>query len=164
MCANLFRSCLTLCGPMDCNLPDSSVHGILQARILESAAISFSIYFQVGVHQFYILQFGSCYFNPSPIFFCYHLRNPFSSNEWSFTEITVHYVRAFDSLDACVLELRVGVPLQMLLIWAEFLSLSYTQHLPSDCLMMSILHLSSFSVFYFIGKRRYGWKFGCQEK
>ena len=27
--------CPTLCDPMDCSLPDSSVHGILQARILE---------------------------------------------------------------------------------------------------------------------------------
>ena len=30
------------CDPMDCSLPDSSVHGILQARILEWIAISFS--------------------------------------------------------------------------------------------------------------------------
>ena len=30
------------CDPMDCSLPDSSVHGILQARILEWVAISFS--------------------------------------------------------------------------------------------------------------------------
>ena len=29
------QSCLTLCNPMDCNLPGSSGHGILQARILE---------------------------------------------------------------------------------------------------------------------------------
>ena len=29
------QSCLTLCDPMDCTLPGSSVHGILQARILE---------------------------------------------------------------------------------------------------------------------------------
>ena len=29
------------CDPMDCSLPGSSVHGILQARILEWAAISF---------------------------------------------------------------------------------------------------------------------------
>ena len=29
----------TLCDPMDCNLPGSSVHGILQARILEWLAI-----------------------------------------------------------------------------------------------------------------------------
>ena len=35
--------CLTLCDPMDCSLPSSSVHGILQARILEWVAISFSI-------------------------------------------------------------------------------------------------------------------------
>ena len=27
--------CLTLCDPMDCSMPGSSVHGILQARILE---------------------------------------------------------------------------------------------------------------------------------
>ena len=36
------QSCLTLCNPMDCSLPGSSVHGIFQARILEWAAISFS--------------------------------------------------------------------------------------------------------------------------
>ena len=35
--------CLTLCNPMDCSLLDSSIHGILQARILEyRVAISFS--------------------------------------------------------------------------------------------------------------------------
>ena len=37
------QSCLTLCDPMDYNLPGSSVHGILQARILEwGIAIPFS--------------------------------------------------------------------------------------------------------------------------
>ena len=34
--------CLTLCNPMDCTLPTSSLHGILQARILEWVAIPFS--------------------------------------------------------------------------------------------------------------------------
>ena len=29
------QPCLTLCDPMDCSLPGSSVHGIFQARILE---------------------------------------------------------------------------------------------------------------------------------
>ena len=33
---------LTLCNLMDCNLPDSSIHAIFQARILEWVAISFS--------------------------------------------------------------------------------------------------------------------------
>ena len=34
--------CLTLCDPMDCSSSGSSVHGILQARVLEWVAISFS--------------------------------------------------------------------------------------------------------------------------
>ena len=33
------QSCLTLSDPMDCSLPDSSVHGIFQARVLEWVAI-----------------------------------------------------------------------------------------------------------------------------
>ena len=36
------QSCLTLCNPMNCRQPGSSVHGILQARILEWVAIPFS--------------------------------------------------------------------------------------------------------------------------
>ena len=36
------QSCLTLCKPMNCSLPGSSVHGIFQARILEWVAIYFS--------------------------------------------------------------------------------------------------------------------------
>ena len=35
----MLQSCLTLCNPMDCSLPASSVHGILQARILEWVAM-----------------------------------------------------------------------------------------------------------------------------
>ena len=36
------QSCPTLCNPLDCSLPGSSVHGILQARILEWVTIPFS--------------------------------------------------------------------------------------------------------------------------
>ena len=36
------QSCLTLCDPVDCGPQGSSVHGILQARILEWVAISYS--------------------------------------------------------------------------------------------------------------------------
>ena len=36
------QSCVTLCDPMDYSLPGSSVHGILQARILQWVAILFS--------------------------------------------------------------------------------------------------------------------------
>ena len=34
--------CMTLCNPVDCSLPVSSVHGIFQARILVRVAISYS--------------------------------------------------------------------------------------------------------------------------
>ena len=36
------KLCVTLCHPMDCSPPGSSIHGIFQARILEWVAISFS--------------------------------------------------------------------------------------------------------------------------
>ena len=36
------QSCPTLCNPMDCSPPGSSVHGIFQARVLEWVAIAFS--------------------------------------------------------------------------------------------------------------------------
>ena len=37
------QSCLTLCDPMHCSPPGSSVHGIFQARILESESVSCSV-------------------------------------------------------------------------------------------------------------------------
>ena len=40
VCAKLCQLCLNLCDPVDCSSPDPSVHGILQAIVLESIAIS----------------------------------------------------------------------------------------------------------------------------
>ena len=40
--ALIAQSCLTLCDPIDCSTAGLSVHGILQARILEWVAIPFS--------------------------------------------------------------------------------------------------------------------------
>ena len=42
MRAKSLKSCLTLCDPVDCSLPVSSVHEIFKARILEWVAIPFS--------------------------------------------------------------------------------------------------------------------------
>ena len=42
MYAKLLHPCQTLFNPMDCSLPGSSVHGILQARILERVAFPFT--------------------------------------------------------------------------------------------------------------------------
>ena len=40
--SDVAQSCLTLCDPMDCSLPGSSIHGIFQARVLKWVVISFS--------------------------------------------------------------------------------------------------------------------------
>ena len=40
--SEVVQSCPTLSDPMDCSLPGSSVHGILQARVLEWGAVAFS--------------------------------------------------------------------------------------------------------------------------
>ena len=41
-CVLVTQLCLTLCNRIDCSLPGSSAHGILQARILEWVSMSFS--------------------------------------------------------------------------------------------------------------------------
>ena len=46
------QSCLTLSDPMDCSPPDSSVHGIFQARVLEWGAIAFWCHFKMKCVNF----------------------------------------------------------------------------------------------------------------
>ena len=59
------QSCPTLCGPMDCSSPNSSVHGFLQARILEWRAIPFSRDLPVGSHVRHYWQNGGT--APAPL-------------------------------------------------------------------------------------------------
>ena len=40
--SEVVQLCPTLCDPMGCSLPGSSIHGICQARVLEWATIAFS--------------------------------------------------------------------------------------------------------------------------
>ena len=42
VCAQSLQSYPTLCDPVDCSPPNSTVHGVLQARTLQWVAISFS--------------------------------------------------------------------------------------------------------------------------
>jgi len=46
--AKSLQSCPTLCDPVDCSLPGSSVHGIFQAIVLEWGAIAFSELQSIG--------------------------------------------------------------------------------------------------------------------
>ena len=55
-------SCVWLCNPVDCSLPGSSVHGILQARVLEWVAMPSSRWSsqpRAGTHDFFISCIGS---------------------------------------------------------------------------------------------------------
>ena len=58
--------CPALCDAMDCNPPGSSVHGLLQARILEWVAISFSILTLRTLQILYPAQTSP----PNPMTFC----------------------------------------------------------------------------------------------
>ena len=60
MHANSLQSFSTLCDPMDCSLPGSSVHRIFQARILEWVAIFFSRESFQSRDQIHISSIGRC--------------------------------------------------------------------------------------------------------
>ena len=50
----VIQLCLTFCGPMDCSLPGSSVHEILQARTLEWVALPFIFEYMHNCKYIYI--------------------------------------------------------------------------------------------------------------
>ena len=86
--SEVFQSHPTLCDPIDCSLPGSSVHRIFQATVLEWIAISFSrgssqprawtrVSFIINRHvtiwatrEIYYLKFGNCFYR-----YCYFLYN-----------------------------------------------------------------------------------------
>ena len=57
VCAKLLQACPTLCNAMDCSPPGSSVHGILQARILEWIAMPSSS--RIYVYTYLKIKLGS---------------------------------------------------------------------------------------------------------
>ena len=73
------QSCPTLSDPMDCSLPGSSVHGIFQARVLESGAIAFSITLESHKTFFFLFPIGEG--NGTPLqYSC--LENPMDGETW----------------------------------------------------------------------------------
>ena len=65
--AKSLQSCPTLCDPTDGSPPGSAVPGILQARTLESVAISFSNQYSIVTVKMTILPKAICRFNAIPI-------------------------------------------------------------------------------------------------
>ena len=79
------QSCPNLCDPVDCSLPGSSVHGTLQARILEWVTISFSSGSSPSRDQTRVSRFGCRHFNlwaTNYTHFCF-----------------INYAKAFDYVD-----------------------------------------------------------------
>lgn len=110
----------------------------------------------VLLFQSFLLFFSLFFFF---LFFCYHLRNPFTFDECSVAEITLHYERAFDSPDACVL----------VSAW-EFHYRCYWFGLSS--FLWAVLHICHLTDYEYIAhlvvcilfhrkKQRYRWKFCC---
>ena len=60
------QSCLTLRYPMDCIPPGSSVHGILQAKVMEWVAIAFSEYLSISIYIHIFLSTHSYEFRKGP--------------------------------------------------------------------------------------------------
>ena len=58
--SSVAQSCPTLCDPMDCSLPGSFLHGILQARVLEWVAIAAVIQHFI-LHQRKKVASGVCF-------------------------------------------------------------------------------------------------------
>ena len=71
------QSCLTLRDLMDCSLPDSSIHGIFQARVLEWGAIAFSemwsylLYILLEFFLYSITIYFVVLLHTYTLFFCY---------------------------------------------------------------------------------------------
>ena len=61
--SELAQSCPTLSDPMDLSLPGSSVHGSLQARVVEWGAIAFSGEQVLSLYLFYIFPHSVIHLN-----------------------------------------------------------------------------------------------------
>ena len=88
------QSCPTLCDPMDCSLPGSTIHGIFQARILEWFAISFSNTRLKGLILSKVIfsKYQECTFKQSDGVLNKHLLDSFYVSS---TYITGHFTSAF---------------------------------------------------------------------
>ena len=70
------QSCQTRRNHMDCSLPGSSVHGILQARVLEWVAIVFSV---IRVLEYSKVDFSLISYQYCPILKCAAVCSPFQA-------------------------------------------------------------------------------------
>ena len=140
------KLCPTVCDPMDCGPPGSSVHGILQARILEWAAVPFSrgIFLTQGsnlglLHCWQILNHLSHQESPSISTLLPFLERH-SSFFWRTLNISCNILLVINSPNVCLrkfLFLFHSFTRYQILVWQFFFSFS-TYFTP----LFSCLHIS----------------------
>ena len=141
------QSCLTLCNPLDCSPPGSSVHGVSQARILEWVAISSSTDFSFKANSQTLFQSGctilhfnqqclsdtiSLSFPPALSVTVFYLTH---SDRWGFPHPSVGKESACSARDASLIPGSgrsagegIGYPLQY--SWASLVA-QLVKHLPA---------------------------------
>ena len=97
--------CLTLCDPVDCSLPGSSVHGILQARILEWVATSFSRGSSRHRYRTQVSCIGGTHFNFWATQRKYPMNTPHENAPWKFpmNQYTEPWLGTLEHCTACIL-------------------------------------------------------------
>ena len=114
------QSCPTLCDPMDYSLTGSSVHGILQARILEWVATSFSRGSSLPKYQTWVSHIGGRHFN----LWATQRKYPMNiSHENSMNQYTEPWLRTLEYCTICII--LQGTPesciVAMLVSWLSLL-------------------------------------------
>ena len=102
VCArSVAQSCLTLCNPLDCSPPDSSVLGILQARILEWVVLSSSRGFSWPRDQLHLLYCRILYSWATGGSLFYRVGQSWNSKQSSWNEITKCFMVTSQSQSLC---------------------------------------------------------------
>ena len=89
-CCLVSESCPTLCDPMDCSLPSSSVHGTFTAKILEWVAISFSRESSLPRDRTHVSSLAGRFFTIEP---------PGKPNKTSWREVAQSCLTLWDPMD-----------------------------------------------------------------
>ena len=138
MCVLVAQSCLTLCDPIDCSPPDSSVHGILQARILEWVAISFSSFKYSCVYHMKIIFDAFMDKVGSTSSYSAILISSSKISSFLYNWVTLHctYIHAFFYIHTCLLLLHIYMPSSFTYTYAFFFYIH-------ACLLLLHTHMPS---------------------
>ena len=89
------QSCPALCNPVDCSLPGSSVHGIVQARMLAWVAIPFSRGFSQPRDRTLVSciagKFFTVWVTRKALYYCYYYYYFWPRSMWNLSSLTTDW-------------------------------------------------------------------------